>query len=799
LKIRKVFTAFLVLVVMGSLIISDGMILSVTASTSLLKKNLLQETSKTQRTKEKILFQTTSSDEALEVFQRDATVILLETWKNKYDVALKNQELPLLFKRPTDPTGGIDDNQHLLPQLYNTTHFVLHWTNGSDGGLSVDAVPLNDTNENGIPDYIENFGVIFENVWNAEITIRGFLTPPDDSSEPNDSNRRNPDGRYDVFIYNMQYYGYAYPEQWPESPSCSYIAVDNDYNGFPTPQLGAMQVTAAHEFFHAIQFVYDCTEEIWWMETTATYMEDEVYPEVNDNYQYLPRWFELCDTYGLESTEGSHEYGNFIFAKRLSEDWNDNIIREIWEEMNYTNGLEAIDNVLTNKNSSLISEFNKFITANFFLEDMYVDGTEYRQAITGKTAFNGVWLEYQYNASITSEVTEINSTNVNWDAWMDKWATDYITLNLDPEKPEYNIFFEGLDLGTNYLVKLVTKKAGNITENIFQLSGQKEGSLYLSYDTYENITLVIANVGNTTTSNPSWRVVITAYLIPPPPIYDVAIIGLNLSTSLAVPEQSIAIYVIAKNNGTIREENFNISIYWGEFLIETQPVNRLVPGATEILEINWTIPLGLLGNKQVWANATRVEGETNLQNNHYKDGILKIEEIVHDIVIENITLVKNLIGNGLPMNVTVLLSNQGTISDVVNGTISLNNTIIGTFLVSISPKTTQDIEVEIVIPSNLSELHLYLNYSLKIEIAPVSGETNIGDNTLTDGWLIITIPGDVNGDKKVDIFDIVTISAAYGAKNYEQNYNPYSDVDGNGIVDLFDVVIGASYYGEKFS
>ena len=48
------------------------------------------------------------------------------------------------------------------------------------------------------------------------------------------------------------------------------------------------QVTAAHEFFHAIQFAYDYGEDAWMLEATATWMEERVFDKVNDNRQYLP-------------------------------------------------------------------------------------------------------------------------------------------------------------------------------------------------------------------------------------------------------------------------------------------------------------------------------------------------------------------------------------------------------------------------------------------------------------------------------------------------------------------------------
>jgi len=452
---------------------------------------------------------------------RLVTMLILEAKENWHKLSHETREqLNWIFLRPTDSGGGIDYAQHLLPQLYHTTHFVIHYTTGTDGGRSDDAPDLTDVNPpNGWPDYVENYASYFEYTYTFEVGPTMFNAPPSDAAVPNDANNRNPDAKYDVFIYKLGggFYGYTDPEQYPNTPSCSYIAVNKNYDWASNPynedpdgvKKGAMKVTAAHEFFHAIQFFYDCTEEEWWMETSSTYMEDEVYPAVNDNYYYLPNWFQASDYLGLESTAGLHEYGNFIFAKRLSEDFGDAVIKEIWTEMQATDGLTAIDNVLTLKGSSIESEFNKFTRANFFLEDMYVDGADYRTVITGKTTFDGVQLEYEYNEATEGLPFTINNTNANSDAWMTTWAADYVTITMSGATPSYMITFDGLDNTTQYDISLVTK-TGIITSQDFTLNTKKDGRIELTYDSsYTDVVLIIRNSGNTSTKYPSWRVIIT--------------------------------------------------------------------------------------------------------------------------------------------------------------------------------------------------------------------------------------------------------------------------------------------------
>ncbi len=432
-------------------------------------------------------------------FRKSGTPTILEIKKNWNKLSQETQDILQcnILLRPDDGLiceGSIVDT---FPSTFPSAHFIVHYnTSGAN------AVTLA---------YATKISSYFETAYTEEVTNLGYNAPPSDLAASNNGG----DGKYDVYIYDLGtgLYGYTCPEQSPATPSYSYIAVNKSYswappNDDPIPADGAAKVTAAHEFFHAVQFSYDANEEVWWMETTSTYMEDVVWPAVNDNYNYLPYWFQFSDSYGLETFDGGHEYGNFIFAKRLSEDFSgggDAIIKEIWEQCQTTDGLTAINTVLGGYGSSIIDEFNVFTEANFFLEDMYTDGADYRAKLTG-TTFDGVWLEYQYDAVTDGIPFTIDSTNVNYDAWMDKWATDYVTIALDPAVANYWVYFNGLDNTTDYSVNLVTEKAGIRTDHPFSLDAHKDGYVDLAYDTYDNVVLIIMNAGDTSTTNPSWAV-----------------------------------------------------------------------------------------------------------------------------------------------------------------------------------------------------------------------------------------------------------------------------------------------------
>jgi len=61
------------------------------------------------------------------------------------------------------------------------------------------------------------------------------------------------------------------------------------------------------------------------------------------------------------------------------------------------------------------------------------------------------------------------------------------------------------------------------------------------------------------------------------------------------------------------------------------------------------------------------------------------------------------------------------------------------------------------------------------------------------------IPGDINYDGRVDLYDIVVVATAYGARPDDPNWNPDADVAPPwGKIDVYDAVTILYYYGKTY-
>jgi hypothetical protein len=217
-----------------------------------------------------------------------------------------------------------------LKESVTTTHFVLHYSVQGN-----EAVPAQDNDRNGIPDYIDIAAESWEVIWDREINQLRYPTPVG-----------TPGLKFHVYYRDLRsYYGVTYADNVvlqttspvPLGTASAYIIVENDFHdGFPPNdedvdenaliRSGALKVTQAHEFMHAIQFNINVYQSGWLFESHATWAEDAVYDDINDWRWYINRFFLNPDA----PVFNRYVYGAAYFMNYLSERFGVDVTRQIW-------------------------------------------------------------------------------------------------------------------------------------------------------------------------------------------------------------------------------------------------------------------------------------------------------------------------------------------------------------------------------------------------------------------------------------------------------------------------------------
>lgn len=166
---------------------------------------------------------------------------------------------------------------------------------------------------------------------------------------------------------------------------------------------------------------------------------------------------------------------------------------------------------------------------------------------------------------------------------------------------------------------------------------------------------------------------------------------------------------------------------------------------------------------------------------------------LYDLAILNVTSTKTSTGKGYDDTICLTLKNQGAFTETFNVTIYGNSTAIGTLQVMLETGETRALEFNWS-TGNYNKA----NYTFSAFVTPIPYEMNLTNNNVTHSWTLVTIPGDVDADRDVDISDIVKITSVYGSTKGQPNYKPNCDINNDGIINILDTTIATSHYGQRW-
>jgi Family of unknown function (DUF6055) len=208
----------------------------------------------------------------------------------------------------------------------------VHWV-----AVGIDSPDLSDgdgsADGDGIPDFVERVQRIAERVYAIENRKLGWRDPK------SDGRKGGGNGKTDVYLTQIggALFGYAAPDRNQAASGrlprrlYGYLVIDNDYDPFEFPGTKpqeALEVTLAHEYNHILQFGYDAYQDAWFAESSAVWMEDQVFNGIDDYLRYVRRWVHRYDTPLTASS--IKEYGSAVWNQWLVRRYGRSIVRKAW-------------------------------------------------------------------------------------------------------------------------------------------------------------------------------------------------------------------------------------------------------------------------------------------------------------------------------------------------------------------------------------------------------------------------------------------------------------------------------------
>jgi len=201
----------------------------------------------------------------------------------------------------------------------------------------------------GVPDWVVEVGAAFSL---ARDTLLAWGYP---------AHRDDGDGVYDVYLEDNNgriYGGTNWEADHIDGGWITYITMDNDFaldEDYWTHGLDAARVTAAHEYFHAVQLSYpfDSRDEYLY-EMSSTWFEERTFPEVNDWTFWLEDFVAMAQP-KLSTSDG---YGAAFFGHYLASLYGVGVLADTWARMVNDRAIDALRKAISAFGGDLAADWN---------------------------------------------------------------------------------------------------------------------------------------------------------------------------------------------------------------------------------------------------------------------------------------------------------------------------------------------------------------------------------------------------------------------------------------------------------
>ncbi len=154
------------------------------------------------------------------------------------------------------------------------------------------------------------------------------------------------DGRIDFYLVpppgSQDWAGLCIPAVGYRQWKSAYVFIDWNLDG------DWLAAVLAHELFHVFQFSFDYYEDNWWMEATANWAEDYIEETWDYEWEFLERVFRPShnEMVPIDDVGNEHEYGICLFPFYMAQEYDAQVIAQIWKNCEKRSSLDAIDQAL---------------------------------------------------------------------------------------------------------------------------------------------------------------------------------------------------------------------------------------------------------------------------------------------------------------------------------------------------------------------------------------------------------------------------------------------------------------------
>ncbi len=307
------------------------------------------------------------------LIDRDSSVALSPDWRPQlyphthgFDV----HDAPAGARALADTTASTESIEVHIHESESGRFRLIYTTEGPDSVWTAET----GIGEPGVPDYIALAAQYADSSFRYQVEQLGYTDPLDN---PRCAPATGP--QIDILFGDLRttngqkIYGYFDAQ----TPSRFYINstfadpafLRNDdvdsIAGVPRGVPGALKVTIAHELKHAIQFATNCFAgneiNVQWLEMDATMMENVVFPNVNDYYNYIRG---SAGIFGNPQTRFPRAYSHVTFMLYYHEEFGPDFWVDVWDLIGdeFLSGrnipmLEAMERVIDERRNSQIANF----------------------------------------------------------------------------------------------------------------------------------------------------------------------------------------------------------------------------------------------------------------------------------------------------------------------------------------------------------------------------------------------------------------------------------------------------------